>query len=465
MHFTGMGAFEVGGQIAWEKDLVLASIVLGALLGAAATLLAGASRTARDQAIGAGLLTLAICTMHFTAMGAVVITPDPTIAMPASTIPATLMGFGIAAASLLVIGTGMSTTLIEQSTEQQGYDRLREMADAAVEGIVICRDNRIVNVNQSFLDLVGEPRDTVIGSSLSGKWLHMSNGRAVAGEPGEGVLDAREGDVPVEVIGRDITYGGDRHDLYAVRDLRERRTAETRIRYLAEHDVLTGLPNRATFQAALARTLETGEDGRPFAVFCIDFDRFKEVNNVFGHMCGDEVLCQVADRLREAAGKDTFVARLGGDEFVAINRDPVQPDAAATLAETMLDIFRSPFRIGAHDVALTASIGIAVHPGDGDTAEMLLSNADTALYRAKAAGRGVSRFFEAAMDDDIRDRRALAFDLDRAVRAGGLAMHYQPLTRVADGRSAASRRWCAGSTPRGATCRRRDSSRSPRSAG
>jgi diguanylate cyclase (GGDEF)-like protein len=178
--------------------------------------------------------------------------------------------------------------------------------------------------------------------------------------------------------------------------------------------------------AALNRGL--GSAGR-FAVLCIDLDRLKEVNDVFGHAAGDQLLCEVSRRLLAAAG-EVFLARLGGDEFALIAETADQPSGIAELTdrllaaiETDLDIQGSPIRAG-------LSIGVAVFPDDGRDATTLLANADAALYRAKAEGRGVTRFFKADMDKRLRERHALRHDLGLAIERGELAVFYQPQARV-----------------------------------
>ena len=157
----------------------------------------------------------------------------------------------------------------------------------------------------------------------------------------------------------------------------------------------------------------------------IDLDRIKEINDVFGHPVGDALLCEVARRLQEAMGS-AFIARLGGDEFAIIAANDFRPEAAARLAEELLHAVAEEFVVEGQHIRAGLSIGVAVYPTDGIDGNTLLNNADAALYRAKADGRGTVRFFQADMDKRLREQRALHHDLSSAIERGELVLHYQP---------------------------------------
>ena len=200
-----------------------------------------------------------------------------------------------------------------------------------------------------------------------------------------------------------------------IEDRTQRKRAEAQIAHLVHHDLLTGLPNRAAFTACIDATIETAaKDGHSFALMCLDFDRFKEVNDVYGHAAGDELLRQMSKRLQAAAG-GAFLARLGGDEFIVIATDGEQPAAAESLADRLLAAVDDEIAIDGHSVRAGFSIGIAIFPVDGTDATTLIGNADAALYRAKAEGRGTFRFFEADMDQRLRERRVLQQELRSAI--------------------------------------------------
>ena len=221
------------------------------------------------------------------------------------------------------------------------------------------------------------------------------------------------------------------------RRTRQRRAAEAKVRFLAMHDALTGLPNRAHFAEALSDALSRRQAGRggDVAVVAIDLDRFKEVNDGLGHAAGDALLQAVAARLRAGVREGDVVARLGGDEFAVAQRGPAaQPESAARLAERLVAALCEPFDLpGGHRVACGASAGVAAAPTDADGPDALMRAADTALYRSKADGRGVVRCFEPGMDAALAARRRLTQDLRTAAAEGGFDIAYQPLHRLADG--------------------------------
>ncbi|AUW47294.1 Diguanylate cyclase/phosphodiesterase (GGDEF & EAL domains) with PAS/PAC sensor(S) (plasmid) [Rhizobium leguminosarum] len=211
-------------------------------------------------------------------------------------------------------------------------------------------------------------------------------------------------------------------------DITEHRTAERQIAHLALHDPLTDLPNRAALKQKLDAMLEQHRtQGSPFAVLCLDLDRFKEVNDVFGHNVGDLVLCLAAKRLN-AVAQGAFVARLGGDEFMVL----VEADAnsIAQLADLIISALSEDADIEGTRIRMGTSLGVAVYPADGDSAADLMGNADAALYRAKADGPGVARFFEPQMDKWLRERRALQRDLQAAISQQQLSVFYQPQANI-----------------------------------
>jgi diguanylate cyclase (GGDEF)-like protein len=177
-------------------------------------------------------------------------------------------------------------------------------------------------------------------------------------------------------------------------DITGRKEAESRLQELATHDTLTGLPNRALLHERLQRMLEACAPERAVAVMFLDLDRFKEVNDSFGHEHGDVLLCEVAARLRKVLRPADVVARLGGDEFVVAADCGGGSDAAAAIAAKLLEVLTVPVSVGAQDVVVGASIGISMYPRDAATRELLFQTADTAMYRAKAEGRNRYRFFE-----------------------------------------------------------------------
>jgi diguanylate cyclase (GGDEF)-like protein len=210
-------------------------------------------------------------------------------------------------------------------------------------------------------------------------------------------------------------------------DITERRRAEAKIEYMAHHDALTDLPNRLQLYEQLRQLLARTRQGQHVAVFCLDLDRFKDVNDAHGHPVGDLLLKGVADRLRQCIRDVDLVARLGGDEFAIMQAGASQPTDATALASRLIEVIGAPYELDGKQVTVDLSIGIALAPGDGLDPEQLLKNADMALYRAKSDGHGLYRFFEPEMDARMQARRNLEIDLRKAIANGEFELFYQPL--------------------------------------
>jgi diguanylate cyclase (GGDEF)-like protein len=208
-------------------------------------------------------------------------------------------------------------------------------------------------------------------------------------------------------------------------DVTEGRRDQARIEHLAHYDALTNLPNRTLFQRhAEGLLLET--EGREFAIFYIDIDEFKRINDTLGHLIGDEFLKGVAERLRQSVGPEDFIARLGGDEFAILQNGIASAEDVHALVARIYQALRTPFDCNGHQLASDASIGIAIAPRDGSDLLDLLKNADLAMYAAKAAGRRTYRFFDPGMELEANHRRELEADLRTALAEGGFELHYQP---------------------------------------
>ncbi|HEX9491910.1 MAG TPA: EAL domain-containing protein, partial [Thermoanaerobaculia bacterium] len=216
------------------------------------------------------------------------------------------------------------------------------------------------------------------------------------------------------------------------RDITERKLVEGQIEHQAYHDALTGLPNRRLFRDRLtialahARRLDT-----PLAVVFLDLDRFKDVNDTLGHSFGDELLKAVAIRLKTALRQEDSIARMGGDEFTILIANLKTPDDALKIGQKILDVVAQPMRIEGNEVFITTSIGIALFPNDGDTAEALLKNSDHAMYRAKEAGPNLVQLFTPSMNSRAIERLSLENSLRYAIERGELSLQYQPVIQTA----------------------------------
>ncbi|WP_245517149.1 MULTISPECIES: EAL domain-containing protein [unclassified Mesorhizobium] len=205
----------------------------------------------------------------------------------------------------------------------------------------------------------------------------------------------------------------------------EERTAE--IQHLATHDILTGLPNRGLLADTMDEALRSLRGGEKLAVHCIDLDRFKPVNDTLGHPVGDELLRAVARRLRQQAGDTAMVARVGGDEFTILQLLLDGDEQAGALASRVIHALSDEFSIQGHTISIGSSIGLAVFPDDGQSSDILIRNADLALYKAKMEGRGTCRSFEPGMDARLQERRQLESELAQGVANDQFVLHYQPL--------------------------------------
>jgi diguanylate cyclase (GGDEF)-like protein len=235
------------------------------------------------------------------------------------------------------------------------------------------------------------------------------------------------------------------------RKMMAHRAAQAEAVFLAEHDSLTGIPNRKrlgeTARVALAWNRRSKSH---VAALLIDLDRFKDVNDTLGHGAGDELLKALAVRLSSAIREEDMVARLGGDEFVILQVGMAQPSGASFLADRLLKILSEPYDVGASQLVCGASIGVAIAPTDAWDWDTLLTCADTALYKAKSEGRSTVRFFEAGMDAAVRERRRLEADLKRALETNAFQLAYQPLFSFQDNSLLgfeALLRWPEGWTP------------------
>ena len=214
-------------------------------------------------------------------------------------------------------------------------------------------------------------------------------------------------------------------------DVTEQRRTQARIAHMARHDGLTNLPNRYAFRERLQEALqESAAGGAMLSVMCLDLDNFKEVNDTLGHPTGDALLCAAAERLTACIRESDMVARFGGDEFAVLQPAIERVDDAERLATRLVEEMRKPFLINNELVYATGSVGISLSPRHGHDPDVLLKNADLALYAAKADGRRTYRFFDAEMDERLTRRHIMERDLRQAVAAGDFALHYQPVVHL-----------------------------------
>ena len=483
MHYIGMAAVEVAGFMIWDRPLVTASVVVGVALAAAAMAVHRLPAPLGTR-LAPVVLTVAICALHFTAMAAASILPSSFVEVPASSVDSETLAIVITAGILVIFCAGFGVILYERglararlaeaeqrtamadeilrgAAEREALtaelEREAVISGAALESMaqglsMYDEHDRLVTFNRKYAELYRLPEDLlapgtayldhlrhlVVTGLIPGPVSHYPEIMHRAAEIGR-PFEVELGDGRIFEISLRTTPS--RGWVATHEDVTEARRAADRISWLAEHDTLTGLPNRAAFAARLgeAALAASGEHG--FAVLTIDLDRFKEVNDTLGHPCGDQILKETAVRLRALTGTDDVITRLGGDEFAVIHRGGGgDPAAASALAAAIIDALDRPFQFDGHTVVIGASIGISLAPRDGGgdgkggaSGEELLKKSDLALYRAKDESRGTFRFFEEGMDARMQERRALEADMRVAIQEGQFEVHYQPLLDLGTG--------------------------------
>jgi diguanylate cyclase (GGDEF)-like protein/PAS domain S-box-containing protein len=322
--------------------------------------------------------------------------------------------------------------------------------ESALDGIITTdHDGRILELNRAAEELFGYRRVDILGRSVEetivppslregfrsvrASYLDGGHGSVLRTRVETTGMRADGSRFPMELAVTPIQLPDRRLYTAFLRDISDRKRAERQILSLAHYDVLTGLPNRLLLQDRLNVTLaQARRHGYHPAVLFLDLDRFKLFNDSLGHGFGDQILRGVAERLQSTVRKGDTLARLGGDEFVLLLTDIVDPIDAARVAEKILDSLRQPFVIEEREIHVTASVGIAVYPEDGQDIDALLNNADTAMYRAKE-GRDNYSLYAPAMSARALERLTLEHRLRTAVAEEEFTLYYQPIGEVATG--------------------------------
>ncbi len=307
------------------------------------------------------------------------------------------------------------------------------------------RDSRYVLVNRIAEAEFGMPREAVVGKTTFDLFPRASADIIVADDKkallnpdglflNEHLWDnqLRDGKryITSKRVGIRDQAGAIQYLINVVDDVTERRLSEEKIAHLAHFDSLTDLPNRALFRQQIEREFLGASRGERFALFYIDVDEFKGINDSLGHHVGDELLKCVAERIKGCIREVDLVARLGGDEFAVIRKDVTCADDVVWFAKRLQEAIRHPYQCLGHQLSADASIGIALAPQDGGDLDQLIKNADLAMYAAKADGRRTYRFFEPAMDARAKERLILEQDLRQALMDGNFEVQYQPLVNL-----------------------------------
>jgi diguanylate cyclase (GGDEF)-like protein/PAS domain S-box-containing protein len=342
--------------------------------------------------------------------------------------------------------------ITEQKRAEWELDRARRFLDTIIEKIpipIVVKEPdtlKFILVNQAYEAFIGIPRDKLIGTTALALFS-KSNADLIAKYDIEAVQSNERqitADLMLETAGNGFRMctttrlvvrdgnGKPQYLIVIIEDVTERRRAESQIAYMAHHDPLTGLMNRARFGERLEDALTQVRRGGQVAVLLLDLDHFKHINDTAGHLIGDEVLKTVAERLRGCIRESDTVARLSGDEFAIIQTAIEQPTDISALADRIQTVIKTPYDIAGLHAAVDVSIGISLAPNDATDATDLMKQADMALYKSKTDGRGTYRFFEAEMDARLKARRKLEADLRHAIVNNEFELLYQPVVNLRD---------------------------------
>jgi diguanylate cyclase (GGDEF)-like protein len=447
MHYTGMAALELPAFIVWSPGIVVASIVFGSLFAAMALLVAVRRDNPVHTLAATGLLTVAIVSHHFTAMGAVTLIPDPTLGSDGLSISPTALSFLTAVAAFAILGLSLLASMIDRRAKSELHDQ-KVLLDTALDNMsqglsMFDADGRILLYNDRYAEMMGRT-----GMALQGRLLldvlrqqkaldrwdgdpdQFAASVIAAAKAGNSVTRtvSRNGRL-LRVVDQPMKGGG---WVATFEDITEWQAVQEQISHMARHDALTNLPNRTLFREQLEKALRLAKRSDQLAVLCLDLDHFKDINDSLGHPVGDALLKDVARRLGECITEHDTVARLGGDEFAIVQFcSDCEPSAVAMLASHVVEKVSAPYEIAGHQLVIGVSIGISLAPEDGKNPDELLKKADLALYRAKEDGRGTYRFFETGMDARAQARRLLELDLRAALKRGEFEVYYQPIRDVA----------------------------------
>ncbi|BBP62590.1 GGDEF domain-containing protein [Pseudomonas sp. Cab53] len=331
-------------------------------------------------------------------------------------------------------------------------ERLRQAAavfDCTREGVLVTdRNGLIVHVNRAFMAITGYEEDEVLGQRpnlfKSGRhgadfYRAMFTALAEVGEWSGEIWNRRKsGEIypqwqTIRVIRDDDAKVS--HYVAVFSDISAIKDSEHELAHLAHHDPLTGLPNRLLFSDRTEQALASAQlHKRGCALLLVDLDHFKNINDSLGHNVGDELLKRVAERFRGLFAPGVTLARLGGDEFAVLVENCSQPGQAAVLARRILDALKEPLRFDDHALFINASVGISLFPGDARSAGQLLRNADSALFKAKSAGRDGYALYTEELTAHAQQRVEIAFELRRALEQQELRVYYQPVHDLARSR-------------------------------
>ena len=406
MHFIGMLAFSLPIPLAYDVNSTLASLAIAILISGFALQIAGRRRTTTwELAAGSVVMGLGICAMHYSGMSAIeilpIITYDP--------------GWLIASVIVAIVASFAALWLfVRQRMQRTLHAHLTTAGAAVIMGLAISGMHYTGMAASRF-----SPKSFCItATGADSTWLAATVALVSLGALG----------ITLILLFYDAHL--QRSRAHAV----ELQRANAQLQHMATHDVMTGLPNRVLLADRLEQAIAQAERStRPFAVLMVDLDRFKSINDSLGHEAGDELLRQVAQRLRSSLRKTDTLARIGGDEFVVVLSGITGPHDVETVLANVLESVRRPIELASIEVQTSPSIGVSLYPHDGTDPQTLLKHADAAMYHAKKMGRNTFQFFAPDMNAFTRERLELECALRNAVCRREFVLHYQPKVSFENG--------------------------------
>ena len=335
---------------------------------------------------------------------------------------------------------------VAEQALRESEERLAKFMQASAEGIVFHQGGFVTDANPPLCELIGYPLEEMLGRKtlefIAPDQVARVAAVIVSGQETayESALIHKNGSrIAVEFIVRTMVRHGQTMRMTIVRDIRDRHAALARIHHLAHHDALTGLPNRVSFMECVEHAMLVADETlAPMALLFIDLDHFKRVNDSLGHLAGDALLRTVAARITASLRATDVVARFGGDEFMVLLTGLPHAGQHAAQAEEvarkLLDSIAQPLVAEGRPLSVTPSLGIALYPGHGSTAEELVKHADSAMYRAKARGRATVQFFDHSIASSAYDALVMEGQLAQALERGEFELYFQPQVSAEDGR-------------------------------